>query len=350
MRFRISLFLLSFVLACRKMPVDPPAIPVDESLRGYLVLNEGLFQQNNASLTYIRPQSGEVTTDFFHAQNSRPLGDTGNDIQGYGSKIYVVVNVSNSVEVLDRKTGKSLRQIPFNHSSGIGKQPRYIAFYNGKILVSCYDGYVDVLDTLHFELERRVPVGRNPEQLVVADGKLWVANSGGLSFPDVDSTVSVIDLSNWQEINRLTVGKNPGSIAIGHNGSIWVSVRGDYGSLPPKLVQINTTTMSIESEWNNVSLFTPLENDYLWVRKIGDEHKIQRFNGSEWPNINQSFLPFSDFQTLYSAQFVPSSKRLFLFDAKGYVNAGRLHEYNLSGQKLQTYTTGLIPTHLYEIQ
>jgi YVTN family beta-propeller protein len=67
---------------------------------------------------------------------------------------------------------------------------------------------------------QRIAVGQNPEGLAVSNGKLYVANSGGLNFPDVDSTVSVIDLTTHTELLKITVGKNPGGVCVDSEGDV----------------------------------------------------------------------------------------------------------------------------------
>ena len=187
----ISLCILLVVfVACKKKTnnINPD---VSELKHGLLVLNEGLFNLNNASLSWIDLNTNSVSEDFFQQKTGRKLGDTGNDLQRYGGKIYVLVNVSSTIEVLDAKTGQSLKQIVMQEN-GTAKQPRNIAFYENKVFVSCFDGYVDVIDTTTFNIEKRIKVGSNPENMVVNNHRLYVSNSGGL-IPSLDSTISVID-------------------------------------------------------------------------------------------------------------------------------------------------------------
>lgn len=105
----VLLSLMMVILAsCKK---DETTQEVDSITNGMLVLCEGLFQQNNASLTWTSFSSGVSNIDFFKQQNNRLLGDTGNDIARYGGKIYIVVNVSSTIEVLSAANGKVIKQI-----------------------------------------------------------------------------------------------------------------------------------------------------------------------------------------------------------------------------------------------
>ena len=52
---------------------------------GLLVMNEGLFQHNNAKLSWVDLSNDEVIS-FFENKNQRPLGDTGNDVRNMDQK------------------------------------------------------------------------------------------------------------------------------------------------------------------------------------------------------------------------------------------------------------------------
>ena len=90
------------------------------------------------------PSLISLILSLIHIYNQRRLGDTANDIAIYGNKIYVVVNVSSTVEVIDFPTGKSIRQISMLRDNGSSRQPRAIAFDKDKAYVCSYDGTVEM--------------------------------------------------------------------------------------------------------------------------------------------------------------------------------------------------------------
>ena len=193
MRLIKVVFLILLLHSCDKNP--DPVNTNNEIENGALVLCEGLFQHNNSQLSYIDFENQEVENGFFLNRVERQLGDTGNDIKRYGNKIYIVVNVSSTIEVLDAQSFQSLKQISMMND-GTAKQPRNIDFHENHAFVSCFDGFVDVIDTSSLELTQRIQVGTNPDQLLVIGQKLYVSNSGGLNYPQMDSTVSIIDLNS----------------------------------------------------------------------------------------------------------------------------------------------------------
>lgn len=74
-----------------------------------LVLNEGNWGNNEAELSLVDVNAGSATNNYFASANGRGLGDVAQDILQYGSKIYIAVTFSNSIEVVNPTTGLSTR-------------------------------------------------------------------------------------------------------------------------------------------------------------------------------------------------------------------------------------------------
>lgn len=342
-----SLFVLSLLLfACDKDDNQPT---VTETLdNGILVLCEGLFQQNNSSLSWIDLSNEAVNTDFFTSQNGRFLGDTGNDMKVYGSKIYIIVNNSNTVEVINKKDGKSIKQISMTNGAA-AKQPRSITFYNGKAFVTCYDGFVDVIDTTSLTISQRIPVGSNPEGLAISNGKLFVSNSGGLNYPAVDSTVSIIDLASYTELDRIVVGKNPGAVQVDSEGDVYVIARGNYGTIPSRMVRINSQTNVVEQTFTFDASGMALMQDYFLISFYNystQTSEIRLFNTLSETLENNNFISTSGLTTLYGIQYNPVSDKIYCLDAMNYTNSGYVRQYTSAGVFEKSYHVGLNPSKL----
>jgi len=342
-----SLFVLSLLLfACDKDDDQPIVTTAMDN--GILVLCEGLFQQNNSSLSWIDLSDETVDTDFFTSQNGRFLGDTGNDMKLYGSKIYIIVNNSNTVEVINKNDGKSIKQISMTNGS-TGKQPRSIAFYNGKAFVTCYDGFVDVIDTTSLTVSQRIPVGSNPEGLAISNGKLFVSNSGGLNYPVVDSTVSIIDLTTYTELDRIVVGKNPGAVQVDSEGDVYVIARGNYGSIPSRMVRINAQTDTVEQTYNFDASGMALMNDYFLISFYNystQTSEIRLFNTLNETIENNNFISTTGLTTLYGIQYNPATDKIYCLDAMNYTNSGYVRQYKSTGVYEKSYHVGLNPSKL----
>ncbi|MCL2413607.1 MAG: YncE family protein, partial [Bacteroidales bacterium] len=116
---------------------------------GILVLNEGLWGMNNSDITAFEIETGLVEQDVFFRQNGRHLGDTPNDILVYGSKIFITVGGSSTLEITDLQLN-SIEQISLIQNN-VPRNPRGLASHNGKVYFALFDGYVARLDTASFD-------------------------------------------------------------------------------------------------------------------------------------------------------------------------------------------------------
>lgn len=339
--------MLVLLVSCKKKELqEPDNTPVDFFSNGALVLNEGLFQQNNSSLSWINFSNNSVNNEVFEQKTNRQLGDTGNDIIQYGNKIYVLVNVSSTIEVLDASSGASLKQISMEEG-GIAKQPRFAAKANGKIFVSCFDGFVDIIDTINLAVVHRIPVGANPDEIHAANNKLYVANSGGLNYPNVDSTLSIIDPLSWSETNRIVVGKNPTRVTSDAQGNIYVITQIGLNSLTNRLVKVNATTNQVDTIYNwNVMRMTKM-NQFLVLNILqGNTSTIQLFDTQTGTITNSNFISGSLFNTYYGAQYNATTNQLYCFDAMNYVNSGYVRIFSSNGTAIKSIQVGLNPSKL----
>jgi len=339
MRLTSLLIFSILILGCKKEDPKCPT-PAPNLSNGAIVLCEGLYQQNNSTVSWIDFASGSIDNSYFVTRTNRQIGDTGNDIKRYGGKIYIVVNVSSVIEILSASDFTSIKQIEMVEG-GTSKQPRSIAFYGANAYVTCYDGFVDVIDTASLTVTTRIPVGSNPEGISIANDKLYVANSGGLNFPNVDSTVSVIDLGTHSEIQKITVGPNPGSLISDASGELYAVVRGDYGAIPSRLKRINTTTDVLEETFTfDVNGVSAMNDKFL----IYDYTSVSLFD----PAIEQmetiNFVDLSGVTTLYNVSFNPFQNKIYISDAMNYTNTGYLRVYNTAGIYETSYHVGLNPS------
>ena len=175
--FFFLLFLLLFASCDDLEDTDTPSggdggMPAETGTAELYILSEGLFNLNNSSLALYSFKNNQLNTDYFRSINRRGLGDTANDMGIYGSKLYIVVNVSSQIEVVDLQSGKSVKQIPMLSENGSSRQPRNIAFDGGKAYVCSFDGTVARIDTASLSIDALTRAGRNPDGICVQNGKL----------------------------------------------------------------------------------------------------------------------------------------------------------------------------------
>lgn len=353
-RVRVRWFVLGlgiFFISCDDMEdkLKPANTGLSNEPTQLYILSEGLFNMNNSTLALYNLTTQTLVPDFFLATNKRGLGDTANDMGMYGSKIYVVVNVSSQVEVLDAITGKSLKRIAMFDSKGVAREPRFVDFYNGKAYVCSFDGSVVKIDTASLQIEATVQCGKNPDGICVAINKIYVSNSGGLNFPNYDNTVSVVDLTTFTELKKITVGVNPGKILADSEGDVYVISRGDYGANPTKLQRINSSTDVLVESFNDIqALNFSIRNDtaYIYNFDYGTQtSQIKVFDCKTEQLISENFITDdTKLITPFGIDIYPANGDIYITDSKSYTVWGDVLCFDRAGKlKFKLRDIGLNP-------
>ncbi|QJX46181.1 YncE family protein [Hymenobacter taeanensis] len=310
------------------------------------VLNEGQYGTPNGEISLFSKTAREVRDNSaFRTVNQRDLGDVVQSMLVVGERGYVVLNNSKKVQVLDLKT----LQAQGDAITGF-EQPRYaIAAATDKVYVTEWvalgqPGRVAVLDTRTNKITKTIPVGRQPEQLLLANGKVYVANSD-------ENTISVINPTTDAVETTLTVQDGPSSMVLDQAGAIWVLCGGitRYGgapsypvlsSTPANLVRLNTTTPAASvtlpfAKGGASSLRTNGAKNQLYYRYSG---AVYRMNTSDLtlpttPLIRRSF---------YGLEVDPADNTIYGSIAP-YTSTGKFIRYQSTGTAIDSFNVGLLP-------
>ncbi len=367
----LIVFILIILTGCRKDDVIIPSEEVDfppqqrANIKGFYLLNEGNMNMNKASLDYCDYATGKYLRNVYGEANpdaTLGLGDVGNDMGIYGTKLYTVINASNKLEIMDVETTERLGVIDI-------KNGRYITFANGKAYVSAYDGeigmgqnspngFVAEIDTASLTITRKVKVGRQPEELAVVDGRLYVANSGGYSPPNYETTVSVVDLNSFEEIGKINVAPNLHRLRASESGDLYVSSRGNHYEIPSNLYVIDTKKGDlgeVRKQFDKPCANLAIVGDTAWIigsktsynssNKAPEYYMIDTINEKI---LNNSFVnkDIADKIKLpYGIAVDPESKDVYLTDALDYVSPGTLYCIDKNGTVKFEVKTGDIPAH-----
>ncbi len=333
-------------------------------VRGLYLLNEGNMGSNKSTLDYLDYATGVYSRNIYASRNPtavKELGDVGNDIAIYGSKMYAVINCSHKVEVMDAATGVRLGQIDIPNC-------RYVAFHGGSAYVSSYVGPVQVdpsaprgavyrVDTATLRVTGHVEVGYQPEQMAVVDGYLYVANSGGYRAPDYDNTVSAIRLSDFVEEAKIPVGPNLNHLLRDRRGRLWVQSRGDYKTItshiylmdrrsgsrllqPVDTFDVEATNMVLKGD--SLLYFSSGYNKYTGdVRPSYGILDIVTLRTLPGPFVSPEVQ--ASIRMPYGLAVHPLNGDIYLTDAKNYVSSGTLYCLTPLGALRWSVRTGDIP-------
>lgn len=237
---------------------DEETVLAGKYAQGYLVVNEGVFLQNNSSVTHIS-KSDVVTQEIFKTVTGTALGDNLQSISILGDEAYLMVSNSNKIEVVNRGTFEKKTTI-----TGDFGNPRYmVSVGNDKAYVSTWGNFDDiegkilVLDTKTEQVITTLEAGSGAENIIFDSktNKVFVANSFGTS-------VSVYTTStNTLETTIDFAPNSPSQMVVDKNGKLWVTTKktdfSTYTSPTGNLYKINMATNAIET---TVSLNAGSEN------------------------------------------------------------------------------------------
>ena len=334
---------------------------------GMYVLNEGNMGSNKCTLDFL-----DLSDSTIHYQRNiyaernpnevKELGDVGNDIQIYGSRLWMVINCSNKVEVCRASDAVKIGKVDIPNC-------RYVTFDGGYAYVSSYvgpvasgsnapRGRVYKVDTLTLQKVDSVVVGYQPEEMVAYHGKLYVANSGGYNFPDYDSTISVVDLITMREERQIEVAMNLHHLRLDNHGQLWVSSRGDYYGTTSNLFYLQRDDNGQMQRMGQMDVEVSdmcLVGDLLYFYGVGynemtkentrsfgivdvSRHQVVATSLSDAPQLQSMRMP-------YGIIVHPQNRDFYLMDAKNYVSSGELLHFHADGTFDYKVRTGDIPAH-----
>ena len=370
----LTLLLLS---ACRQ---DVMIVPMEKSdpggktqqgdIIGMYLLNEGNMGSNKSSLDYLdlSDSTAHYYRNIYSQRNPSTvmsLGDVGNDCKIYGSRLWLVINCSNKVEVARADSAIRIGKVNIPNCRYVTFNDRYayVSSYVGTVYASSNSplGSVYKVDTLTLQKVDSCSVGYQPEEMAIIGNQLYVANSGGyqgMTGQGYESTGRVIDMATMQETSKVEVAPNLHHLKADKYNQLWVTARGDYMSeassiwwLAPDengqmkvgghidqavsdLCIVGDSLYFYGSQWSEVSMSNTITYGIINVKT----HQVVSTSLSSAPEISKIRMP-------YGIIVNPVHRDFYLMDAKNYVSSGELLHFLPDGTFDWKVSTGDIPAH-----
>ena len=311
-------------------------VPRGEYQSGLLISHEGNFEQGNASVAYVDNNLQTVEKTIFSNVNGQPLGDTAQSMAFNGDFAYIILNVSNKIEVVDRYTFESVATIDTGLSN-----PRYMTFSNGKGYVTNWgdftpdtDDYLAVIDLDENSVLSTIPTSYLPEEIIAFGNRIYVATG----IFGMGNTVDVINTISDEVETSITVGTSPNSLQFDNSGDLWVLSS-------ENLVEINTTSNQIVKTIDfpdTISSSSDLnyDNTSLYFYAEGSVYRIA-----------QSSLEFPSETVLDNVNYYDmrvSNGFIFGLDAGDFTNEGTLSVYSLiDDSEIANLSLDIAPGEVY---
>ena len=332
-----------FFTSCNDNGDDPK--PAGKYDNGVFISNEGIFQQGNGSVSFYDNEKDSVYNEIFRDENAGvPLGDVVQSMARAGGKILIAVNASSKVEIV--------KLSDFTHIATVNvSQPRYISVNGDKAYVSSWENKVYIIDLNSYLVTDSIETGTGPEGMLIAGGKLFIANSGGWAL---DSTVTVVSLADHSTNTVFVNAYCPSMLEADADGNIWVLAKGNtiydgnwnpIGDNPSYLVQLSSDGSKVQK---SVKLFDDQHPAKLDVNKAG----TKLYYGSAWGlsglyefDITSSAAPSSPLiDELNYGFFVDQANDVIYLLQEAYTSNGKMIRYDSAGKKLSEFTVGLYPS------
>ncbi len=336
----LFIFSLALVSCVKDKPQDvvQPQVQLTSAKKVYII-NEGVFNSGNASVSLYDTGSDAVIEDFYKTQNpsSPNVGDVAQSLSKINGKFYLVVNNSGKIIVLDDQFKKTT-QIT-NLSS-----PRYVLpISNQKAYVSDYNGNaISIIDLNSNIKTASIPCPGFTEEMVLIYNKAFVTNVKR-------NFVYTVNTINDTKTDSINVGPNAGSIVVDKNDKVWVLAGGDsQNNIPGKLSRIDPVNNQVEISFTFTAGDSPF---HLCLNKTNDTLYFIK-GGIYRMAITDATLPATAFiangsKNFYGMGVNPNDHTIYAADALDYISKSNIYIYNASGNEKTHFKAGLIANGFY---
>ena len=319
-----------------KLIIDPEDFPA-------YILNEGIWEANNANISRFFPSYKGIDSDYYQKVNGKLMGDLANAMIEEDNNIYVVIGGSKYVARLDLNC---VEQARYSFPEGEG-EPRCIDVEDGYVYVTQHGGQVSKLDAQTLKLVSTFKGGDNLEGIVEKDGKLYVANAWKGVY-DFNKELLVINAETMTKTGSIDVVLNPVQVQE-IDDKIYVISQGNYEDVQAVLQVIDTKAGTSKVIVKDVDKITEGHNGLIYgVRSTYD---------ADWNTINSFFTynpkkgTISETSFLQDAPSSISSTAIYLLEVGGYadfiyigisdyVTNGTIYQFDASGKLLQSFDSG----------
>lgn len=313
--------------------------------KGYVVVgNQGNFLSNDASITIYDLESDEATQGVFAAANNdEALGDVLQSIYHYNDEVYVVMNNSSKVEVLNDSTFERARTIV-----GLAS-PRFMHFLSDEKAYISENNFgptgnkINIVNPLNGTYLGAINTEFSIENMMEVNGEIWCTSTTAGKVVIVDPATDAI-------IDEIAVGPNATDIALDANGNIWVLCQGQGAwagqELEPSLYRIDPETNSVETSFDFPAgtgfggfMQISADQEELLILMLGEVLKM---------DVDATTLPSDAFialtgQSIYGVSVNPSNGDIVVTDAGGLTSSGGVFIYTKNGVLKDTFDGGIAP-------
>lgn len=335
------------MIACQK---DDSVVHVKTNIKGVFIGNAGKFTFGNASLSIYDPANKELQNEIYYNTNNVPLGDVLESMKVIKDKLFLTINNSKKVIVIDANTYRHIATI-----DGL-TSPRYIEVVNDdKIYITdLHSTAITIVNPNTYKIIGSIEIGAGTEQMV-KQGKYIYACSWSKN-----NKIYKIDTDQDMVAGELEVTKQPNSIVLDKNGKLWALSDGSYIGSPygkeiAALNRINLSTFTVEAKFSFLlEEFAPSrlcingDKDIIYFIRGGYKSTSEE-NGVYKMSIDATALPTKPLikqgtKIFYGLGVDPKSSDIYVSDAIDYKQNGQIERYSTDGVLIDQFKVGVLPS------
>ncbi|GAA4462672.1 YncE family protein [Nemorincola caseinilytica] len=345
----ILLYLLLCTASCVKDRPTPRGNTYSAKGDVYIVC-EGNFGTGDASLYTYDPATDSVYGDLYSAANGQPLGDVFQSMLRMGDSLYLCINNSDKIVVLnatDRKLAGTI-SIP---------KPRYILpTGNGKAYVSTlYSHNIYTIDVHTLQVTGTIALpDRNPEGMCLHNGSVVVC-----PWDTLCNKVYQLDAATGHITRSVALpGYSPHAVVVDKDQMLWVMAGNVTKKRRATLSRIDPSTGTVLKTYTFPEKTDPIKpifnatRDTLYFIQVKYDGSTAD-NGIYRMSIYDAALPATAFvqgtkyQYYWALGIEPATGHIYVGDPKGFVQKGNVTVYRPDGALVTTFLTGLGPGMFY---
>lgn len=334
-----SLFIIIFSFCFFSCIKDKPQEPLNTAItvsadNNVLVINEGGYGWNNASISLYDPNSNSVITDYYKQQNGNAtLGDVCQSITKYNNKYYIVVNNSNKIIVANAYNLAKIATI-----TGFNSPRNLLPITYSKAYVSdLYANSIQIINLNSNAISGSIACPSGTEEMALIYNKVFVTNYKTGYCYVVNTVTDII-------IDSIFVGEGASTITIDKNSNLWILANGNSSqNIVGKLVSINSISNQILSSFNFSGNDSPTK---LCINKTRDTLYYLNKGVYQFPIFN-SQLPTNALinqgsKLYYGLGINYKDYTIYVSDAIDYVQKSKIEIYTASGTFKASFNADII--------
>lgn len=327
-----------------------PASPQTGKSGNVYIVCEGNFGNGDGTLYTYNSATDSVFGNLYKATNNQPLGDVFQSMRRIGDSLYLCVNNSDKVVVINANTHAKAGEVNI-------PKPRYILPISAdKAYISTlYSNKVYIVNPKTLKVTGTITLPHNnPEGMCLTPYHVVIC-----PWDTTCNKVYKTDAITGQITQAITVGGYaPHAVLADKEQMLWVLSGNVPKGRPASLTRIDPSTGNILKSYYFATGTDPIKpvfnnsRDTLYFIQVkydgtNDNNGIYRMSIHDAALPSQPFIQAAQYQYFWALGIDPASGNIYTGDPRGFIQKGTVSIYTPGGALKYTFDVGVGPGQFY---